>query len=99
MIQLDRDYSEKRDFIRMALNANVTLKFGGQTVAAICRDLSGTGFQLDAPTELTTGDEVFIHMPAGDGSVRDLDATARVIWTKTTSTGGQLLGVEIEEMR
>jgi hypothetical protein len=96
MLQYDRD-SEKRDFIRMEINAKITLKAEGQTFAAVCRDLSSTGFQVDAPTHLDTGAVVQVHLPSNHPTLDDFDATARVIWTKTSDTGGQLLGLVIDK--
>lgn len=47
----DRAYSEKRDFIRMRVEAEVILEHEGKQYPAKCLDLSSTGMQVevDAP--------------------------------------------------
>ena len=40
MNQNQRDYSEKRDYIRMRVDAEVTLIHQGQVIEAVCIDLS-----------------------------------------------------------
>lgn len=89
----DHNYDEKRDFIRMTVDARVTLTVEGKPVQATCRDLSSTGFQLDAPTTLATGDIVDVYVPSHNPNLDGLKAKAKVIWTKTSDTGGQLLGL------
>lgn len=93
MSQTDRNHDEKRDFIRMTVDARVTLTVDGQPVAAICRDLASTGFQLEAPTTLSAGDVIDVYIPSQNAQLDGLKARAKVIWTKTTDTGGQLLGL------
>ena len=44
-----RDYSEKRDFIRMRVDADVVLIHEGDQVSAVCIDLSSSGMQVEAP--------------------------------------------------
>ena len=48
MSQTSRDYSEKRDYIRMRLDAPVILHHAGREIPAMCLDLSSTGMQLEA---------------------------------------------------
>lgn len=48
MSQTRRDYSEKRDYIRMRVDADVSLIHEGDEVPAICIDLSSSGMQLQA---------------------------------------------------
>lgn len=49
MSQTGRDYSEKRDFIRMRVDADVVLIHEGDQVSAVCIDLSSSGMQVEAP--------------------------------------------------
>ncbi|WP_369015280.1 PilZ domain-containing protein, partial [Leclercia adecarboxylata] len=46
MLQHERNYSEKRDFIRMSIETPITLSQGAQTVQGVCQDLSSTGMQV-----------------------------------------------------
>ncbi len=49
MSQTDRDYTEKRDYIRMRVDADVTLIHAGLEISAVCLDLSSSGMQVAAP--------------------------------------------------
>jgi len=81
MSTADRDYSEKRDFIRMNLNAEALVHLPGQTapLRAHCTDLSATGISLTAPTALPIETEVRISIESPNEQFRSLDAKARVI--------------------
>ena len=46
MSQKDRDYSEKRDFIRMQIETTVALEHGDTKLSGVCIDLSSTGMQI-----------------------------------------------------
>ena len=43
MSEHERDYAEKRDFIRMRVDADVSLIHAGQEIAGVCVDLSSSG--------------------------------------------------------
>lgn len=49
MSEHERDYAEKRDFIRMRVDADVSLIHAGQEIAGVCVDLSSSGMQVQAP--------------------------------------------------
>lgn len=67
----DRDYSEKRDYIRMRVDAEVTLIHQGQVIPAVCIDLSSTGMQVRATRSFKVGDQLSVridseHVALGD---------------------------------
>ena len=68
MSQNDRAYSEKRDFIRMRLEAPVILHHAGQEIEAQCLDLSSTGMQVEANCQIAVGDRVS-HAKFGEGTI------------------------------
>lgn len=98
MSHSERDYSEKRDFIRMTVDAKVTLRFAGQSIAAICRDLSSNGMQVEAQSALHVGDQLQVHLPSEHPSLRDLNADVEVIRVEQTGPGAQTLGLSILKM-
>ena len=52
---------EKRDFIRMRIDTEVSLLHEGQVIAAVCLDLSSGGMQVQAPQRfrpILRGDDV-----------------------------------------
>ena len=91
-----RDYAEKRDFIRMQVNATIelTLLATGRTVSAVCKNLSGMGMQviLDQPIEL--GAEVQTALPSNSPDFPTFKTTARVIRSEPAEDGF-LAGLEI----
>jgi|GEM_PF-6694713 len=70
MTQSDRNYSEKRDFIRMHVDTPITLSKDGQSFSGICLDLSSTGMQVEASTALQLGDRVRIFIPSEHKELR-----------------------------
>ncbi len=98
MSQNDRAYSEKRDYIRMRLEAPVTLHYNGLEVAALCLDLSSTGMQLEAESAVSMGDKVRVHIASDHNELRGLDAEAEVVRVATLEDGRQALGLTIISM-
>lgn len=99
MSTVDRAYSEKRDFIRMHLEAPVTLRHDGVEYPAICRDLSSTGMLLEAPTQLALGAQVEVHIPSEHEALQPLDVDAEVVRAIAMEDGRQSLGLTINAMR
>ncbi|MVW75831.1 PilZ domain-containing protein [Pseudomonas xionganensis] len=98
MSQNDRAYSEKRDYIRMRLEAPVTLHYNGLEVSALCLDLSSTGMQLEAESAVNMGDRVRVHIASDHNELRGLDAEAEVVRVATLEDGRQALGLAIISM-
>ncbi|MCY1282525.1 PilZ domain protein [compost metagenome] len=92
------DYSEKRDFIRMRLEAPVTLAHRGAEIPAICLDLSSTGMQLEAACALSVGDRVRVLIPSPHRELKGLDAEAEVVRIAALDDGRQALGLAIVGM-
>ncbi|HEY1027894.1 MAG TPA: PilZ domain-containing protein [Pseudomonas sp.] len=98
MSQNDRAYSEKRDFIRMRLEAPVTLHHPGGETSALCLDLSSTGMQIEANVSLSMGDKVRVHIPSDHSELAGLDAEAEVVRIADLGDGRQSLGLAILSM-
>ncbi|VXC42945.1 PilZ domain-containing protein [Pseudomonas sp. 8Z] len=99
MSQNDRAYSEKRDFIRMRLEAPVILHHAGGETPAKCLDLSSTGMQVEAPVRLEMGAKVRVHIPSEHNELSGLDAEAEVVRVTELDDGRQSLGLAILSMR
>ncbi|MCU9949603.1 PilZ domain-containing protein [Pseudomonas solani] len=99
MSQSDRAYSEKRDFIRMQVEAHVVLHHAGREIPALCRDLSSTGMQLEADVELAIGDKVKVHIPSDHAELQGLLAEAEVVRLSDGENGGKSIGLAIISMR
>ena len=98
MTQRERDYSEKRDFIRMQIETSITLTHDGQHYEATCLDLSSTGMQVLAATSLQMGDKVQAHIPSEHSELQGLDAETEVVRVGTHEDGRQSLGLTILSM-
>ena len=92
-----RDYAEKRDFIRMRVNADVSLIHAGQEIAAVCVDLSSSGMQVQAPRQFNVGDRLKVRIDSEHVALKGLEADTEVVWAKTTGED-QHLGLKILKM-
>ena len=99
MSQTDRDYSEKRDFIRMRVDADVSLIHEGDEVQAVCIDLSSSGMQLEAPRTFKVGDRLSVRIDSDHAALKGLEADTEVVWVKAQDGGSQKLGLTILKMK
>ena len=96
-----RDYSEKRDFIRMRTDtpANIEVLDGGSIIAGVCKDLSGGGMLLHAESPLPLNCQVKITIQTHHGHNPILIAHARVARVQSNPNGSCTLGIEILELQ
>lgn len=99
MSQIERDYSEKRDFIRMRVDADVALIHQGDEVAAVCIDLSSSGMQIEAPRLFNVGDQLSVRIDSDHAALQGLEADTEVVWVQRQDGGTQKLGLTILKMR
>lgn len=93
-----RDYSEKRDFIRMRVDTEVTLLHEGQVIAATCIDLSSSGMQVEAPQRFQVGDHLDVRIDSELAALRGLHASTEVVWIADQPGGAQKFGLRILAM-
>lgn len=93
MSQHDRDYSEKRDYIRMTINAEVTLHFKGLEFSGVCVDLSSSGMQVQAQSQLAVGDVLAVHLPSPTPNLDPYNVDAEVVRVEDLGDGKQILGL------
>ena len=99
MSQTGRDYSEKRDFIRMRVDADVVLIHQGDEVAAVCIDLSSSGMQVEAPRLFKVGDRLSVRIESDHAALKGLEADTEVVWVKAQDGASQKLGLTILKMK
>ncbi|MBD9610330.1 PilZ domain-containing protein [Pseudomonas sp. PDM02] len=99
MSQTERDYSEKRDFIRMRVDADVALIHEGDEVAAVCIDLSSSGMQVEAPRLFKVGDRLSVRIDSDHAALKGLEADTEVVWVKEQDDASQKLGLTILKMK
>lgn len=93
------DYSEKRDFIRMRVEADISLIHQGQVIAAVCLDLSSSGMQVQAPRPFTVGDQLEVRIDSDHPALKGLEASTEVVWIADQPEGQQKLGLRILSMK
>ncbi|WLH70038.1 PilZ domain-containing protein [Pseudomonas sp. FP2309] len=98
MSEHERDYAEKRDFIRMRLDADVSLIHAGQEIEGVCIDLSSSGMQVQAPRQFNVGDLLTVRIDSEHAALKGLEADTEVVWAKTVGEEQQL-GLKILKMR
>lgn len=95
----DRSYEEKRDYIRMRVDAEVSLLHAGQVIPAVCLDLSSSGMQVQAPRTFKVGDKLSVRIDSEHAALKGLEAETEVVWATDEADGGQKLGLSIVSMR
>ncbi|SNY15699.1 PilZ domain-containing protein [Pseudomonas sp. LAMO17WK12:I6] len=99
MSQTGRDYSEKRDFIRMRVDADVVLIHEGDEIAGVCIDLSSSGMQVEAPRQFAVGDRLSVRIDSDHAALSGLEAETVVVWVKAQDGASQKLGLTILKMK
>lgn len=99
MSQIDRDYSEKRDFIRMRVDADVALIHQGDEIAAVCNNLSSSGLQVDALRSFNVGDRLSVRIDSDHAALKGLEADTEVVWVKAQDGRSQKLGLAILKIK
>ncbi len=99
MGQIDRDYAEKRDYIRMRVDADISLIYAGQIIPAMCVDLSSSGMQIQAPRLFKIGDRISVRIESDHAALKGLEADTEVVWTADVDEGKQKLGLTILTMK
>ncbi|ROL75371.1 PilZ domain-containing protein [Pseudomonas vranovensis] len=99
MSSVPTDYSEKRDFIRMRVDADISLIHQDQVIAAVCLDLSSSGMQVQAPQRFTVGDKLEVRIDSDHPALEGLEARTEVVWIATQPEGLQKLGLRILSMK
>ncbi|SHN25488.1 PilZ domain-containing protein [Pseudomonas asturiensis] len=99
MSRTDRDYEEKRDYIRMRVDADVNLIHAGQVIPAVCIDLSSSGMQVQTPRSFAVGDKLKVSIDSDHPALKGLEADTEVVWVTDEEGGGQKLGLSIIAMK
>ena len=95
-----RTWDEKRDFIRMKVDTEVTLAVDNSDVKmnGYCRDLSGAGMLIEVEEEVTTGATCRTTLPSTNDAFPSLDATIKVLRCTQIDESKYQLGTEIIEI-
>lgn len=96
-----RDYSEKRDFIRMKVDSEITLTAADSQEAytGICRDLSSTGMSIEVKQPFLPNSEFDTQLASQNKAFRAFNTRVRVIRCTELGKNKFLLGVEITNIK
>ena len=95
----DRSYNEKRDFIRMKINSQLTIRQDGQDYAGVCKDLSGAGMSVESEQSFALGSEIEVSIAQQGETHLPFNATTEVSRVETTENGQFSIGLSIKEIR
>ena len=70
---------ERRAFMRMVVDAPVALVVAGETLDAICRDLSANGMAIEVSRSLPEGTGLSVSLATSSNLLPPFQAQARVI--------------------
>ena len=93
------DHNEKRDFIRMRIDTEVSLVRAGQVITGVCLDLSSSGMQVQAPQRFEVGEQLEVRLESEHPALSGLHANTEVVWISDLPEGEQKFGLRILEMR
>lgn len=91
-------HAEKRDFIRMRIDAEVSLLHEGQVIAAVCLDLSSSGMQVQAAQHFQVGHRIEVRIESEHPALKELHASTEVVWIADQPGGQQKFGLRILAM-
>jgi len=97
----DRDYTEKRDFLRMHIDSPVEILLVGENTprVGVCRDLSGGGMLVDMEmeeAELSMGSSVQVTLASSHGHAPVLQAVATVVrWSQVPGVTADFSDLEV----
>ena len=76
MFSSQRNFDEKRNFIRMKVDTSITFTKidGRERYEARCRNLSGAGMLLETEKKLVLGDRLRVTVPSEGPNFSPLDA-------------------------
>jgi len=100
MTQPIREFSEKRDFIRMKIDtpASMTLLYKEESLNGTCLNLSGGGMLAEVEKALPIDAEVVITVASEHGHSPMLKARARVSRASSNEDETCSIGLKILEM-
>lgn len=95
----DRDYEEKRNFIRMTMNASAVLTINEtQKIEVTCIDLSATGMAIETEDPVAEGASVNVNIQSPNAQFSSMAANGKVIRCRQLPSGNYELGVELDKI-
>lgn len=97
MSQASRDYSEKRDFIRMQVTTDTQIHVNGETYTATCLDLSSSGALIECSHSLEVNTPIILSIESGGGETPALQAQATILRIRRMPNNSYQYGASIDK--
>ena len=98
MSLFDRDFSEKRNFIRMKVNTPLTIQHAGKSYDGSCQDLSADGMSVDTEASFQLGDQLEVLIEQQGSFHQGFQAIAEVARIQDNGNGNYNLGLTIKQI-
>lgn len=97
----DQQYREKRDFIRMRVEARATLRLhdSAETLEADCQDLSSQGVQLVLDRPLAEQSHLSLSIASPTPGLQGLEAEGQVMRCEAIDNGQFIVGVYFNSLK
>ncbi|WP_339845958.1 PilZ domain-containing protein [uncultured Halopseudomonas sp.] len=97
----DQQYREKRDFIRMKVEARATLTLqdSGEVIQADCQDLSSQGVQVVLDRPLPENTHLSLSIPSPTPGLQGLEADGQVMRCEAIDNGQFIVGVYFNTLK
>lgn len=93
---------DQRNYLRMLINSEVELDIedaeGGQTLSAMCRDLSATGMAFEVEQPIEIGSMIRTRINTNNSELSSLQAHAKVVRCVQETDNLYLIGAEVIEI-
>ncbi|MGI3130837.1 PilZ domain-containing protein [Halopseudomonas pachastrellae] len=94
----DQQYSEKRDFMRMTMDATARLSAGDQQLDVLCRDLSNQGALVISEQAVNEGTPVTLTISSPTPGLQGLQAEGEVVRCQPENDGRFSLGLRFDSL-
>jgi len=100
LIAQARDYAERRDFIRMFVDAKVVIidENSGKEYLGEARNLSGRGLMFEADVEPTVGDNLKVVVSSNQSRMPPLQAAFKVARVQKLKIGRYEVAGELSDV-
>jgi hypothetical protein len=99
MSLIDKDYEEKRDFIRMTMDATATLTLeDGTNLAVKVIDLSATGMHLESNRAIAVNANVVVLVESPNAQFNSMEAQCTVVRCIELSETKFDIGLEVKSI-
>lgn len=94
----EKNYSEKRNFIRMKINTEITLETAEGRITGLCKDISGSGLLIEVDREFPIGTTLLAHINSHSDLHPPFRATCETTRMLVNDSGKYFIGLTVKEI-